>query len=578
MNKLEDVKLTPAAALLSKKREDIMNRYIAEWRITPDPPIYKSPKPEYPVPTWKKDESTNGEIEVTTPTDVDLEVHTWKMRIWYLKRTFGPPVNFLREIYRWRKKTTVISPHQYSLVDNVHSLFAKAVIAALNGGASTPKEPVVTVAAFCKCVIATMRDLIKDFNNVAAGDGDAKEGNKTTTNETSTAVSAASTGEKGEGASGNDSGGKAASGSASASAAKEPKAQARVVYNQSIIFVVPAGDSSLVVENSGLLNNIVCFKCGPPAAPERPFIVRVGFNEIMLEWDNAEFDGIAPKEYKILMRNETRNFSKWTPIPYKGKITSNRFTIRDLPCGVPCQFKVAAFNNGGWSQYSVETIMICPGEDRLPIDRQLRWYRLSQAGVLGILDRLQAWPFHRGEHLEGMRRISSLGQMQRGYKKSVALKVAVAAIHALYTFPNDPQIAPLAFMLMSYSLMGSGLKRVRVYLLQHDVGALCTKYLEMYRLNAAIVNAISYLRDLLPKNTVPLPPALVFKDAKDGSDEEDLGETTDEEEGEKKNEEEKGENGGHSGGPAKSGEGGRGETDSTKAKKSVTLQATSTKK
>ena len=100
--------------------------------------------------------------------------------------------------------------------------------------------------------------------------------------------------------------------------------------------------------NSTLSHNPMCCRGGPPAAPETPFVVKTGTDNVLLEWSFPQFDGIAPTHYKILMRNNSRLYSKWTVVPGAEAIpyvrTIQRYNISHLPMGVPVEFCVAAAN------------------------------------------------------------------------------------------------------------------------------------------------------------------------------------------------------------------------------------------
>lgn len=112
------------------------------------------------------------------------------------------------------------------------------------------------------------------------------------------------------------------------------------------------------------------------------------------------FDGIAPSRYEIYMKNVSRTYSDWRPINYSGIINYNKFLIRDLPSGVPCQFRVRAYNNGGWGAQSEPTLLTTPGEQFVPMSSKMRWKRLNMGGVLMILDRLRLYPYHRLEYVK----------------------------------------------------------------------------------------------------------------------------------------------------------------------------------
>ena len=98
------------------------------------------------------------------------------------------------------------------------------------------------------------------------------------------------------------------------------------------------------------------------------------------------------------------------------------FLVRNLPSGIPCQFKVCGYNNGGWGELSSESNLVIPGEDLAPTPDAQRWLRIREGlhevrmcmrkimftwhvgyvcmisvagGVLAALDQLDAHPQHR---------------------------------------------------------------------------------------------------------------------------------------------------------------------------------------
>lgn len=179
---------------------------------------------------------------------------------------------------------------------------------------------------------------------------------------------------------------------------------------QSVLLVLPK-------TNPDCINYPVCYRCGPPAAPERPFVVRVGEHDVTLQWYNPMFDGVPAKKYKIYMRNVSRCFNEWHPIAHSRDIETQKFTIRNLPAGVQCTFRVRGFNNGGWGMYSEETAMICPGEDQIPIPNHVRWKKLTMGGTLAIIDRLKLYPDHRHEYITGLRKILAFAMQNNGFHK-----------------------------------------------------------------------------------------------------------------------------------------------------------------
>ena len=132
--------------------------------------------------------------------------------------------------------------------------------------------------------------------------------------------------------------------------------------NMSPCLIIPSNDKGLA-----LLDNPIAYTVGPPAAPERPWIISQVYNEVQLEWYDPAFDGISPSKYRLYMKNVTKNFNKWNVVYHPGDIRINTFVMKNLPLGVACQFRVQAFNVGGWGKLSEESRFVIPGEDLEPV-------------------------------------------------------------------------------------------------------------------------------------------------------------------------------------------------------------------
>ncbi|KAJ1439130.1 hypothetical protein B484DRAFT_391978, partial [Ochromonadaceae sp. CCMP2298] len=249
----------------------------------------------------------------------------------------------------------------------------------------------------------------------------------------------------------------------------------------------------------------VFYRCGPPTAPEQPYIVRMGDTEVVLEWYNPSFDGVPASRYKVAMRNVTRNFSAWSDLHYPGDITHTRFRVRDLPMGVACQFRVAGGNSAGWGDYSEATTMVTPGEQCEVLPQALKWRRLRAGGVLAVLDRLERYGVYRDEHLVGLRML--LGWGRGGYKSlPTTLRVAGVALKSLGTFEMDPEIINLGLNLLGRCLKGDKFeRRVRQLALAADIVGRVGRYLQSFRSNPRVMQAIQGLRvplmKYLPRDT-----------------------------------------------------------------------------
>jgi hypothetical protein len=236
-------------------------------------------------------------------------------------------------------------------------------------------------------------------------------------------------------------------------------------------------------------------------------IIRIGDNEVMLEWYNPVSDGIPPSKYKLAMKNETRNFNVWADVYYPGDITKTRFLVRNLPMGIACQFKVAAYNNGGWGEFSEPTTHVVPGEQHEVLPDALRWKRLRQGGVLAVLDRLESHWYYHAEYVVGLRQLMGIGQNAHGFKNTkTTLRVAAVALKALNTYPMDEEIATYCFTLLGLGLRGVKFERkVRQLCLESDIVGLVERNMKYFRRNERVMGGLSFLRGGMAKY---LPPEI----------------------------------------------------------------------
>lgn len=227
----------------------------------------------------------------------------------------------------------------------------------------------------------------------------------------------------------------------------------------------------------------------------------------MLEWYNPAFDGIPPAKYKVSMKNITRNFNTWADVYYPGEITKTRFLVRNLPMGIACQFRVAAYNNGGWGEYSTATTHVIPGEQHEVLPDELRWKRLRQGGVLAVLDRLELYYYYRTEYETGMRMVLAFGQNSHGFKNTTTtMRVAAFALKALKTYAMDPDIAQYSFTLLGLCLRGVKFERkVRQLCVHNEIASTVSTYLKYFRKHPGLMGGISFLRGGMQKY-LPVDP------------------------------------------------------------------------
>ena len=244
----------------------------------------------------------------------------------------------------------------------------------------------------------------------------------------------------------------------------------------------------------------VCFRCGPPAQPEKPFIKRCGDTDVALEWYNPDFDGVPPTHYKVQLRNNTRNFCKWTDVENSMLITETIFIVRNLPMGVPVQFRVIAFNNVGPSKPSDETIMVTPGESKVvPISKFTKWHRLAYGGPLSILDYLNTCPRDRQEQIIGLSKLIAYAQRENGYPKGkTRLRAAELGIKLLENFRSDPDVIPLVFEVLGYAIKSSESDSVREFCLENGIVDIITFASQKFRRFERVISSIYWISRKFP--------------------------------------------------------------------------------
>ena len=94
----------------------------------------------------------------------------------------------------------------------------------------------------------------------------------------------------------------------------------------------------------------------------------------------------------------------------------------------------------------------------------------------------------------------------------VQLKVADEAMHALTRFPEDREIAGIAFTVMGWAMKGPKDRKVRLYLTQNNITALTDKYMELYRIDTYVVGGITLLRNVLTNKIINPTPAMKIKE------------------------------------------------------------------
>lgn len=500
---LHDAAVSKKRVLPSNPTQVLVESYLSYWAVPEDPPIHVTDRPPRPLAVWKRDEETNNEFEVTLPTEDDIHSHSMSLVMWRLRRALRPPVNFIKKKYRMYLRRHLYAPQQKNIIlpNEQFSVFGDGLCRAIRGGSHKPGKKQVTVKMIYEFIKDYVPKKIAEYK---------KEANNQLAKQLSNTLQIMALGDS------------EADGWMSDADFEIMKADIKqkkdalnaASFAQSPVLFIPTNNPK-----SG--KNPVCFRCGPPAAPEKPYIVRTGINDIALEWYDQPFDGIPPFKYSVEMRSKTRVFYQWQVAPSPGDITTTTFIVRDLPSGVAVQFRVRGFNNGGWSQYSEPTQPVTPGDSLTPMPTSGRWRRVVQGGSLAIIDVLLSRPMNRGEHIIGLRKLLALVTEECGFKKqNIQLKVAHAAVHGLITFVLDPEIARVAFVLLGWCMKDSspGFKKVRIYLRKMDISKICTEYMlnGRFRLDTGIMTAIEFFRTMMPAQgqagAISMPPDIDIPD------------------------------------------------------------------
>lgn len=94
-------------------------RLMTLWEVPPNKPIRITPKPAPPVAQWESQGvGSESTISVTVPTDQELGQYSRRVLFWRVRRGLAKPVNFVRQVRRYRRSAQLCSPRETSLVHN----------------------------------------------------------------------------------------------------------------------------------------------------------------------------------------------------------------------------------------------------------------------------------------------------------------------------------------------------------------------------------------------------------------------------------------------------------------------------
>ena len=155
--------------------------------------------------------------------------HSASTLYWRYRRFVEPPKNMLNRILNYSKLKSLRAPCEYSMgVGDSYSLFGKAVIDGINGSCSTTDQHYITIQTLFEHV----KNSVAEECLTLAVDVTTKQ---------------------------------------------QP--------HQSVVLVLPK-------DNYNAINNPIFYRCGPPSAPERPFVVKTGRHDVTLQWYDPLFDGV----------------------------------------------------------------------------------------------------------------------------------------------------------------------------------------------------------------------------------------------------------------------------------------------
>jgi hypothetical protein len=256
----------------------------------------------------------------------------------------------------------------------------------------------------------------------------------------------------------------------------------------------------------------VCCLCGPPCAPDPPFIVKCTPNSALLEWSMPPFDGVPPTHYKVYMRNDCRLYYDWSVVPgadfVNYELNSHkavRYNVSHLPAGVRVEFCISAYNRGGWGLLSKASLGVIPGEELQPQSLRGEWKKITKGGPLAVIDRLTAYPEHRLEHILGLKLLITFAHKEgAGFSRmNIREKVCGIVIHALRTFPQDGEICSACFTLVGYCMHGKLHKQLKRELIKDGLMEELEKCMKVYRNDSAVMNSIQWLRKAMPNDVPP---------------------------------------------------------------------------
>ncbi|KAG5186720.1 hypothetical protein JKP88DRAFT_254383 [Tribonema minus] len=133
----------------------------------------------------------------------------------------------------------------------------------------------------------------------------------------------------------------------------------------------------------------------------------------LVQWQNQNFSGLVSERYAVEMRGDQRNNTTWTDVtPRAAPLTVPHYRIPRLPPGSTLQFRIRAWNRGGWSTASTPSPPVCvpqAGPTALRATAEGVKGVAKGAGVVGVCERMARHAFVLDVQLHGLRQIVAAG-------------------------------------------------------------------------------------------------------------------------------------------------------------------------
>mmetsp|Transcript_37602 Transcript_37602/g.101955 ORF Transcript_37602/g.101955 Transcript_37602/m.101955 type:complete len:863 (-) Transcript_37602:894-3482(-) len=198
----------------------------------------------------------------------------------------------------------------------------------------------------------------------------------------------------------------------------------------------------------------VCPIPGVPPRPAHPTAAKIRFTSIVLEWRNPAFSGAAPLRYEVQMRGGAKYNRQWKLVGEWSVITKPEFNTPHLTTGLEVQFRVRAFNYGGWSEFSEVSEFFTPtAATTLTVQETMK-----SAADLGLRNVIQAMRKYstNGEAISlGCWAICRFAAENGGFARcSVGKEIVEVCLDAMKTFPLNAGVQAYCCLGLGWACYG----------------------------------------------------------------------------------------------------------------------------